>query len=120
MGEQDKACYQNPSQNSAQSFLKEGVALLGVHYPLGLRTCGSFGRVEVKKEPLKKVKEWDDLDVQRPLSVTEREQKLETLNSSRYWRKVIGNKFGESPDGWHTRDLRGSYGTSLWKEIRKE
>ena len=59
--------------------MKEGVALLGVHYPLGLRTCGSFGRVEVKKEPLKKVKEWDDLDVQRPLSVTEREQKLETL-----------------------------------------
>ena len=36
------------------------------------------------------------------------------------WRKVIGSKFGESPDGWHTRDLRGSYGTSLWKEIRKE
>ena len=36
------------------------------------------------------------------------------------WRKVIGSKFGESSDGWHTRDLRGSYGTSLWKEIRKE
>ena len=36
------------------------------------------------------------------------------------WRKVIGIKFGESPDGWHTRDLRGGYGTSLWKEIRKE
>ena len=36
------------------------------------------------------------------------------------WRKVIGSKFGESPDGWHTRDLRGNYGTSLWKEIRKE
>ena len=36
------------------------------------------------------------------------------------WRKVIGIKFGESPDGWHTRDLRGGYGTSLWKDIRKE
>ena len=36
------------------------------------------------------------------------------------WRKVIGIKFGESLDGWHTRDLRGGYGTSLWKEIRKE
>ena len=36
------------------------------------------------------------------------------------WRKVIGSKFGESPDGLHTRDLRGGYGTSLWKEIRKE
>ena len=36
------------------------------------------------------------------------------------WRKVICSKFGESSDGWHTRDLRGGYGTSLWKEIRKE
>ena len=36
------------------------------------------------------------------------------------WRKVIAIKFGESPDGWHTRDLRGGYGTSLWNEIRKE
>ena len=36
------------------------------------------------------------------------------------WRRVIGCKFGESPGGWHTRDLRGGYGTSLWKEIRKE
>ena len=36
------------------------------------------------------------------------------------WRKVIGIKFGESPDGWHTCDLRGGYGTSLWKDIRKE
>ena len=36
------------------------------------------------------------------------------------WRKVIGIKFGESPDGWHTRDIRGGYGTSLWKDIRKE
>ena len=29
------------------------------------------------------------------------------------WRKIIGSKFGESPDGWHTRDIRGGYGTSL-------
>ena len=36
------------------------------------------------------------------------------------WRKIISSKFGESLDGWHTRDLRGGYGTSLWKEIRKE
>ena len=36
------------------------------------------------------------------------------------WRKVICSKFGESNGGWHTRDLRGGYGTSLWKEIRKE
>ena len=55
------------------------------HYPLGLRTCGSFGRLEVKKEALKKVKEWDDLDVQRPLSVREREQKLETLKEFKRW-----------------------------------
>ena len=36
------------------------------------------------------------------------------------WRKVICSKFGESNGGWHTRDLKGGYGTSLWKEIRKE
>ena len=36
------------------------------------------------------------------------------------WRRVIQCKFGESSGGWHTRDLRGGYGTSLWKEIRKE
>ena len=36
------------------------------------------------------------------------------------WRKVICNKFGETNGGWHTCDLRGGYGISLWKEIRKE
>ena len=36
------------------------------------------------------------------------------------WRKVICCKFGESIGGWHTRDVKGSYGTSLWKEISKE
>ena len=35
------------------------------------------------------------------------------------WRKAICCKFGESIRGWHTCDLRGGYGTSLWKEIRK-
>ena len=36
------------------------------------------------------------------------------------WRKVICGKFGETNGGWHTCDLRGGYGISLWKEIRKE
>ena len=36
------------------------------------------------------------------------------------WRIVIGTKFGESPDDWYTSDLRGGFGTNLWKEIRKE
>ena len=36
------------------------------------------------------------------------------------WRKAICCKFGESSGGWHTRDIRGSYGTSLWKDISKE
>ena len=36
------------------------------------------------------------------------------------WRKTICCKFGESSGGWYTRDTRGSYGTSLWKEISKE
>ena len=29
------------------------------------------------------------------------------------WRKIICSKFGETNGGWHTYDLRGSYGTSL-------
>ena len=36
------------------------------------------------------------------------------------WRKVICSKFGESFGGWHTSDIRGGYGTSLWKDIGKE
>ena len=36
------------------------------------------------------------------------------------WRKAICCKFGESIGGWHTSVIRGSYGTSLWKEISKE
>ena len=36
------------------------------------------------------------------------------------WRKVKCSKFGETNGGWHTYDLRGGYGISLWKEIRKE
>ena len=36
------------------------------------------------------------------------------------WRRVIQCKFGESSGGWHTRDLREGYDTSLWKEIKKE
>ena len=36
------------------------------------------------------------------------------------WRKAICCKFGEAIGGWHTRDIRGSYGTSLWKKISKE
>ena len=36
------------------------------------------------------------------------------------WRKALCCKFGESIGGWQTRDIRGSYGTSLWKEISKE
>ena len=35
------------------------------------------------------------------------------------WRKVICSKFSETNGGWHTCDLRGSYETSLWKEIGK-
>ena len=37
-----------------------------------------------------------------------------------FWRKVIYCKFGESFGGWHTGGLKSDYGTSLWKEIRKE
>ena len=36
------------------------------------------------------------------------------------WRKVICSKFCESCGGWHTSDIRGGYGSSLWKDTRKE
>ena len=39
-----------PPQITTQSFLKEGPALLGVHYPLGSRICGS--RRKVSSTPL--------------------------------------------------------------------
>ncbi|RVW42578.1 hypothetical protein CK203_085380 [Vitis vinifera] len=35
------------------------------------------------------------------------------------WRKVIVGKFGEGEGGWTTREVRESYGMSLWKDIRK-
>ena len=36
------------------------------------------------------------------------------------WRMVISTKFGEEAGGWHTRDIRGGFGTGVWKDIRKE
>ena len=36
------------------------------------------------------------------------------------WRLVISTKFGEEDGGWNTRDIRGAFGTGLWKDIRKE
>ena len=36
------------------------------------------------------------------------------------WKKVFCSKFCDTNGGWHTCDLRGSYGIGLWKEIRKE
>ena len=37
-----------------------------------------------------------------------------------FWRQVISTKFGVEAGGWITRDIRGGYGTSLWKDISKE
>ena len=36
------------------------------------------------------------------------------------WRNVICWKFGEEQGGWVSCAYRGAYGTSVWKEIRKE
>ena len=35
------------------------------------------------------------------------------------WRRVISRKYDELVGGWNTGDLRGGYGTGLWKDIRK-
>ena len=40
--------------------------------------------------------------------------------SDSLWRLVISTKFGEEVGGWNTKDIRGGYGTGLWKDIRKE
>ena len=37
-----------------------------------------------------------------------------------FWRLVISTKFGEEEGGWNTRNVRGAFGTGLWKDIRKE
>ena len=36
------------------------------------------------------------------------------------WRLVISAKFGEEVGGWNSRDIRGGFGSGLWKDIRKE
>ena len=36
------------------------------------------------------------------------------------WRLVISSKFCVASGGWSMGDIRGGYGTGLWKEIRKE
>ena len=35
------------------------------------------------------------------------------------WREAIRRKFGELQGGWCLGECRNSFGTSLWKEIRK-
>ena len=35
------------------------------------------------------------------------------------WRKTIRSKFGESQGGWCSGEVRNSFWTGLWKEIRK-
>ena len=33
---------------------------------------------------------------------------------------MISTKYEEEAGGWFTRDIRGGYGTGLWKDISKE
>ena len=35
------------------------------------------------------------------------------------WQRTIRSKFGESQGGWCSGEVRNSFGTGLWKEIRK-
>jgi hypothetical protein len=37
-----------------------------------------------------------------------------------FWHKVVETKYGNLWGGWCTGTMRGSYGVSLWKAIRKE
>ena len=36
------------------------------------------------------------------------------------WRETIKRKFGEMQGGWCSGESRTNFGTSLWKEIRKD
>ena len=40
-------------------------------------------------------------------------------NESSLWRMVICNKFDEDVGDRRSDDIRGGFGTGLWKEIRK-
>ena len=42
------------------------------------------------------------------------------LERESFWRKVIVGKFGKEEGGWTTREVRESYGTGLWKDIRND
>ena len=36
------------------------------------------------------------------------------------WRLFITPKYGTEVGGWFTKEIRGSHGDSIWKEIQKE
>ena len=42
-----------------------------------------------------------------------------SLERESFWRRVIRGKFGEVEKGWTTREVKDSFGLSLWKDIRK-
>ena len=37
-----------------------------------------------------------------------------------FWKTVIGVKYGQEGCGWRTKEVCGSFGVGLWKEIMKE
>ncbi|KAJ9673635.1 hypothetical protein PVL29_023281 [Vitis rotundifolia] len=36
------------------------------------------------------------------------------------WKKVIGEKYGHEDSGWRTKEVRGTFGVGVWKEIMRE
>uniref|UniRef100_A0A2N9I2D6 Reverse transcriptase domain-containing protein n=1 Tax=Fagus sylvatica TaxID=28930 RepID=A0A2N9I2D6_FAGSY len=42
------------------------------------------------------------------------------LERDALWRRVVEAKYGSLRGGWCSKEVRGSYGLSLWKTIRKE
>ena len=39
------------------------------------------------------------------------------VEDSKFWRCVLVAKYGVERNGWYTRQIRGTHGCSLWKEI---
>ena len=42
------------------------------------------------------------------------------MEENSIWRNIISLKYGMEDRGWFSNTPRGSYGVSLWKDIRKE
>ncbi|WKA06598.1 hypothetical protein VitviT2T_024493 [Vitis vinifera] len=70
-------------------------------------------KVRIRLEKIQKEFLWEDVEGRRRIHLV----RWTTICKDK--RKIIIGKFGEGEGGWTTREVRESYGMSLWKDIRK-